>query len=142
MQVFQLRLSDGSSIEVPPGPLGKKSYLVKKNLMYLHKESMDVSSLLRGCCRNVISCHEVGDLAYETHLVQRKLILPCSALHDCRQEGLWIEEARKPYGGGKSKISNPGVEFDDSQEKICAPSRQPVQRSICQLRPGRRHLNM
>ncbi len=51
-----------------------------------------------------VSCHEVGDLGDETHLVQRQLILPCRALHDRRQEGLRVEEAGKPDGGGKSKL--------------------------------------
>ena len=64
---------------------------------------MDVSSFLRGFDM-FVSCHEVGDLGDETHLVQRQFILPCRALHDRRQEGLRVEEAGKPDGGGKSKL--------------------------------------
>ena len=141
MQLFQLRLSYRSGIEVPPCPLGRKIYLVKSNLMYLHKESVDVSSLLWGCSK-LISCHGIGDLTYETHLVQRQFVLPCSALHDCRQEGLWVEEARKPDGGRKSKVCNPAVELPNSQQKVGVPGGQPVQRGICKLGPVRRHLEM
>ena len=93
--------------------------------MYLHKESMDVSSLLWGC-GNIVSCHVIGDLAYETHLVKWQFILAGSALHDCGKEGLWVEEARKPDGGGKSKICNPRLELTNSKQKVGIPGRQPI----------------
>ena len=38
----------------------------------------------------------LGDVADQAHLVQRQLVLPRRALHDGREEGLGVEEARQP----------------------------------------------
>ena len=49
----------------------------------------------------------LGHLADQAHLVQRQLVLPGRALHDGRQEGLRVEEAREPDRGGKVEVRGP-----------------------------------
>ena len=49
----------------------------------------------------------LGDVADQAHLVQRQLVLPGRALHDGRQEGLRVEEARQPDGGGEVEVRGP-----------------------------------
>ena len=49
----------------------------------------------------------LGHLADEAHLVQRQLVLPGRALHDGRQEGLGVEEAREPHRGGQVEVRGP-----------------------------------
>ena len=49
----------------------------------------------------------LGDVTDQAHLVQRQLVLPGRALLDRRQEGLRVEEARQPDGGGEVEVVGP-----------------------------------
>ena len=55
---------------------------------------------------------------------------------------MWVEEARKPDGGGESKVCNPSMELPNSQKEVSIPGGQPVQRGICEFGPVWRHLKM
>lgn len=51
----------------------------------------------------------LGHLHGQTHPVQRPLVLPGHGLHDGREEGLRVEEARQPHGGGQGEVRRPGL---------------------------------
>ena len=65
--------------------------------------------------RQLFLGHDLGHFTYETHLVQRKLILPGRCLHDGSQERLWIEECREPERDGEKEISCPCLQFANSE---------------------------
>ena len=62
--------------------------------LYLHEEAVYEGAL--PLVMLDLPAVPLGDLAGEAHLVQRQLVLPGRALHDRRQEGLRVEEARQP----------------------------------------------
>ena len=68
----------------------------------LHVETMCVCSFSWCCSYLLLSL--LSDLTHQAHLVERKFILSSSALHDCSQEGLWVEEPREPNRGRKIEI--------------------------------------
>ena len=76
-------------------------------------------------------------LAGEAHLVEGQLVLPGRALvggtcgevrhgvhylHDGRQEGLRVEEARQPDGDGQVEVSCPALQLADPQEEVGVPN--------------------
>ena len=91
IQFLQLRLCDASQVDIPASSL--------------HVETMDVSSLPWGLTYFLLVL--LGNVADEAHLVQRQLVLPGRALHDGRQEGLGVEEAREPHRGGQVEVRGP-----------------------------------
>ena len=56
---------------------------------------------------DLLSGQLLQNLAHQAHLVQGQLVLPGRALHDGRQEGLRVEEARQPDGGGEVEVVGP-----------------------------------
>ena len=91
IQFFELGLCDAAQVDIPASSL--------------HVETMDVSSFPGGLTYLLLVL--LGDVADQAHLVQRQLVLPGRALHDGRQEGLGIEEARQPDRGGKVEVVGP-----------------------------------
>ena len=81
---------------------------------------MDISSLLWRRVKGLAG-QGAGDLADETHLVQRQLVLPRRALHDRREERLRVEEAGKPDRVWERELGNPPLELPYSQKEICVP---------------------
>ena len=71
----------------------------------LHKQSVNAGALFDWLCHLLLCL--LGDLTGEAHLVQRQLVLPGRALHDRREEGLRVEEARQPNRGGKVEVVGP-----------------------------------
>ena len=88
VQFLQFGLCDAAQVDIPASSL--------------HVETMDVSSLPWGLTYFLLVL--LGNVAGEAHLVQRQLVLPGRALHDGRQEGLGVEEARQPDRGGKVEV--------------------------------------
>ena len=80
IQLLQFGLRDAAQVNVPPSSL--------------HVETMDVGSFPGSLAYLLLVL--LGDVADQAHLVQRELVLPGRALHDRRQEGLGVEEARQP----------------------------------------------
>ena len=93
VKFLQAAVGDGVRLHVPPGAL--------------HVETVDEGSLFRWH-RDLLP-DLLGDLTHQTHLVQRQLVLPGRALHDGRQEGLGVEEARQPDGGGEVEVRGPAL---------------------------------
>ena len=56
---------------------------------------MDIDPLF-GRVGKGVPAGDVGHIRDEAHLVQRQLLLPRRALHDRREEALWVEEAWQP----------------------------------------------
>ena len=73
----------------------------------LHKQSVNAGALFDWLCHLLLCL--LGDLTGEAHLVQRQLVLPGRALHDCRQEGLGVEEAREPHREGQVEVVGPSL---------------------------------
>ena len=88
-------------------------------ISHLHVHSMNISSLLGTHCDLLLDL--LGDLAHQTHLVQRKLFLPGGALHDRGEEGLRIEEAGEPDRAGGVEVSHPGLQLLDPEQQVCVP---------------------
>ena len=80
MKVLQPGVGDGVGHHVPPGSL--------------HEQPVDTGPLLHWLGHLLLGL--LGHLAGEAHLVQGQLVLPGGALHDRREEGLRVEEAREP----------------------------------------------
>ena len=91
IQFLQLGLCDASQVDIPS--------------CSLHVETMDVGSFPGSLTYLLLVL--LGDVADQAHLVQRQLVLPGRALHDGRQEGLRVEEARQPDGGGEVEVRGP-----------------------------------
>ena len=93
IQFLQFGLRDAAQVDIPPSSL--------------HVETVDVSSLPGGLTYLLLVL--LGHVADQAHLVQRELVLPGRALHDGRQEGLRVEEAREPDRGGKVEVRGPAL---------------------------------
>ena len=88
IQFLQLGLCNAAQVDIPASSL--------------HVETMDVSSLPGGLTYLLLVL--LGHVAHQAHLVQRQLVLPRRALHDGREEGLGVEEAREPDRGWKIEV--------------------------------------
>ena len=84
-------------------------------VIHLHEESIDVDSLLGGAL-HVLPAGDGGHVRHEAHLVQGQLLPPGGGLHDGRQEGLRVEEARQPDGVGQVEVRGPGLQLLDPQQ--------------------------
>lgn len=92
-----------------------------------HEEPVHEGALSRGR-RHVLSVL-LGHLHREAHLVQRPLVLPGHGLHDGREEGLGVEEAGQPHGGGQGEVCGPGLQLlrGEGSQPSTRASRQMVQ---------------
>ena len=101
---------------------------------------MHISAFLRGIVE-IIFRAVVSDFTNQTHLVQGQLRLPGRGLHDGRQEGLRVEEAREPDRAGEHEVSSPALQLGDPQQEVGVPGGQTVQGGVGQLGPGDGNLN-
>ena len=100
---------------------------------------MDVGTFSWGTLHFLL--HLLCNFTGQRHSIEGKFVLPSSALHDGRQEGLGIEEARQPDGGRKVEVRCPALQLLDPQQEVGVPGGQPVQRGVGQLGPGDGNLN-
>lgn len=92
-----------------------------------HEEPVHVGALSGG--RGHVFPVLLGHLHREAHLVQRPLVLPGHGLHDGREEGLGVEEAGQPHGGGQGEVRGPGLQLlrGEGSQPSARASRQMVQ---------------
>ena len=119
-EILETGLLDEAGVDVPAGSL--------------HEQAVDVGPLSRGAGEIVTAL--LGHVALETHLVQRPLVLAGHGLHDGREEGLRVEEAREPDAAGHGKVGDPGLELMDAHEEVSVPGGQIVHGGVGTFGPA------
>ena len=93
---------------------------------------------LPGRARHVLA-RLLGHVALQHHAVQRPLVLAGHLLHDGRQEGLRVEEAGQPDGGGQLEVGGPRLQLLDAEEQVGVPQAQGQEGRVGAFGPRLRH---
>ena len=102
-----------------------------------HEEAMHVGPFPRGTPEllPVLLRH----ITLQGHLVQGPLIPAGRGLHDGRQEGLGVEEARQPHSRRHGKVARPGLQLLDPVKQVHKPGCQACCGGVGSSGPGLWH---
>mmetsp|Transcript_7934 Transcript_7934/g.26924 ORF Transcript_7934/g.26924 Transcript_7934/m.26924 type:complete len:222 (-) Transcript_7934:9-674(-) len=103
----------------------------------LHEEPVHVGAVPRGAF-DLVRC-ALGHLGHDGELVQGPLVLARRHLHDRREEGLRVEEARDPGDLWRAEVRGPLAELAVALEHVDQPRAQGPQGGPGEVVPPRGH---
>jgi len=98
------------------------------------EETVDEGTVLGSL--QLVGVSLVLDDRLQDDAVKGKLLLPSSDLHDSRQEGHWVEQARDPQAGWGLYHVGPVLELGVTTDHVCEPIVETLLREVGNLCPA------